>query len=404
MDAAVIAIGDEMTSGQRVDTNSAWLSQRLGELGIHVVVHATAADEIGPCTDVFRFAAGEAQLVICTGGLGPTADDLTRDALAAATDLPLELDHVVLAHIQQLFESRGRTMAEQNQRQAMFPAGSVVVPNPHGTAPGIDLTVATANGRQVRFIALPGVPVEMREMWSKTIEPQLAQTYAGGRVIAYHCIKCFGAGESQLESMLPDLIARGRDPRVGITVHRATITLRITSIAESQSACRLAMQSTIDEIHQRLGELVFGEGVDELQDTVVRALAARGKTIATLETSTQGLLAHWLAAADDANRSQAFAGGVICHSDNFARKLVDDSSADVASRAFVNRAAQRVRDELDADYGLALGGFSAEGPFVVGLATGQRVELFERSFAGHPDILIERSAKQGLDIVRLTLS
>ena len=245
MNAAVIAIGDEMTSGQRVDTNSAWLSQRLGELGIHVVLHATAADELQPCIDMFQFAARQAELVVCTGGLGPTADDLTRDALAEATGRPLELDEAAWDHIQQLFRSRSRSMSPQNQRQALFPAGSRAIPNQHGTAPGIDLTHTTAGGRTVRFVALPGVPVEMREMWNDTVEPQLAQSYAGGRVIAHHRIKCFGVGESQMESMLPGLIARGRWPRVGITVHRATITLRITSVAENAAACRAAMQGTI---------------------------------------------------------------------------------------------------------------------------------------------------------------
>ena len=142
MNAEIIAIGDEITSGQSLDTNSQWLSQRLEELGVRVLYHSTVGDELTPGVEVFRHAIGRADVVVATGGLGPTADDLTREALAQATGRPLHLDADVLASIRERFARWNRPMPASNELQAMFPAGSRVVRNPHGTAPGIDLEVA----------------------------------------------------------------------------------------------------------------------------------------------------------------------------------------------------------------------------------------------------------------------
>jgi nicotinamide-nucleotide amidase len=405
MKAVVVAIGDEMTSGQRIDTNSAWLSQRLEELGIPVLSHLTAADEIDACTDLFRFAADHAEVVMCTGGLGPTADDLTRDALAAATLRQLQLNEEVLDHIRHIFESRGRAMPDRNRLQAMFPTGSQVVPNPHGTAPGIDLT-SNHNGRQVRWIALPGVPVEMREMWDATVGPSLAGMLGSGRAIVHKQIKCFGVGESACERMIPDLIVRGREPRVGITVHRATITLRITATGGSYDACLSAMQPTLDEIQHRLGDLVFGQDEDELQDAVVRLLQQRGESVAVCESGTLGVLAHWLCDADKRQGSSTFCGGIVALSRDAANILSsDDTPADPSSITATMEAAEAIATRTGATYGLALGAFPTDGrhEFPIALAINGAANdnvAVMRGFAGHPDILVERSTKQALDLLR----
>src|SRR5262245_42088566 len=155
MIAEIIAIGDELTSGQRLDTNSQWLSQRLGELGIPVAFHTTIGDDLETNIAAFRTAIGRADLVVATGGLGPTADDLTREAIAAAAGLELIEDTAALAHIRALFARRGRPMPERNVLQAQFPRGSGMVPNPHGTAPGIDLSIARECCPPCRVFALP---------------------------------------------------------------------------------------------------------------------------------------------------------------------------------------------------------------------------------------------------------
>ena len=275
MIAEIISIGDELTSGQRLDTNSQWLSQQLGDLGIQVLYHTTVADDLEANVHVFQTAANRADIVVASGGLGPTADDLTRDALARAAGVSLVLDEPSLAHIRSLFARHNREMPERNRLQAMFPTGARPIPNACGTAPGIDLIVSRAGAGQSRVFALPGVPVEMFEMFAAWVAPAVAGMQPEQRIIRHRRIKCFGAGESQVEQMLPDLIRRGRQPAVGITVHAATITLRITAEGRTAEECYAAMQPTADTIHECLGNLVFGEEDDELEDVVVQLLAER---------------------------------------------------------------------------------------------------------------------------------
>src|SRR5215470_13899511 len=200
MPAEIIAIGDELTSGQRLDTNSQWLSERLGEIGIPVAFHTTVGDDLENNIAVFRTAIDRAEIVVASGGLGPTADDLTRDAIAAAAGVELYEDADALAHIQNLFARRKRAMPERNKLQAQFPRGSRVVPNPEGTAPGIDLTVPRSCGPACRVFALPGVPAEMFTMWNETVKPALVGSQSASRVICHRRIKCFGVGESDLEA------------------------------------------------------------------------------------------------------------------------------------------------------------------------------------------------------------
>ena len=227
MIAEVVAIGDELTSGQRLDTNSQWLSQQLGDLGIQTLYHSTVGDDLDANARVFREAAERADLVISTGGLGPTADDLTRVAIARCFDRPLEFHAEVLETIRELFRRRGREMPERNRVQAEFPQGSTVVDNPQGSAPGFWLTLARPTLGDCHLVALPGVPAEMKEMWHQSLAPRLTQLLGADRqIIAHKTIHCFGAGESDVEQMLPDIVRRGRIPSVGITASRATITLR----------------------------------------------------------------------------------------------------------------------------------------------------------------------------------
>ncbi len=357
MNAEIIAIGDEITSGQNLDTNSQWLSQRLEELGIRVLYHSTVGDELAAGVEVFRHAIARAEVVLATGGLGPTADDLTRQALAEATGRPLQLNAEAMEHIRRLFASRNRPMPASNELQAMFPAGSRVVRNPHGTAPGIDLEVSREGTVPIfapakmglsplttptsptpcRIICLPGVPAEMIEMWRDSVAATIA-AFVGGRrrVIRRRLVHCFGAGESQIEAMLPDLIRRGRRPTVGITASKATITLRITAEGENEEECLAAIAPVEATIRQSLGRLVFGEGDDQLQDVVVRLLRQQGKTLATAECGTAGLVAAWLSAADDA--ANVFCGG-----------LVLGESTEPAEAMAV-----RCREQFQADLGLAI--------------------------------------------------
>jgi len=406
LNAEILAIGDEITGGQLLDTNSQWLSQRLGELGVRVLYHSTVGDELQPCIDVFRSAIQRADIIISTGGLGPTADDLTREALAAAVDRRLVEVPEALEHIRQLFSRRKREMPTSNELQAYFPVGSRVVPNPNGTAPGIDLDIPRTDGGHCRFFALPGVPAEMREMWQGYLLAALRGMGADGRVILRRNIKCFGAGESQLESLMPDLIRRGRIPRVGINASRATIILRIVAEGDSEEQCRVQIEATVAEIHQHLGTLVYGEGDEELQDVAIRLLRQRGQTLASAEISTAGLVAQWMAKAGSGDGH--YRGGLVAVDETtMARLLPLGSVLSLLGESFARAMAIACRERFQTDFGLAVGPLSpvsdtGESKLVhFALASANGVETFHVSSGIHPDIVGDYCAKHAINLARL---
>jgi len=413
MIAEIISIGDELTSGQRLDTNSQWLSQRLGEIGIPVIYHTTVADDLEANIRVFRQAAERADVVVATGGLGPTADDLTREALAKMAGVELVFEPSAMEHIRGLFARRKREMPERNTVQAMFPAGSRVIHNPHGTAPGIDLDVPPPMGKPSRILALPGVPAEMQEMWEGTLAGLLSGLSGAARVIRHRRIKCFGVGESDLEQMLPDLIRRGRTPSVGITVSDATITLRITAAGATAEECQAAMEPTIATIRQCLGSLVYGEEDDELEHAVLRLLAAQGKTLATAECGTAGLMSQWLASV--AGIAGCYLVGITLTTLETPARLLGAAADRLvdhrpASREAASLLATSCREQVDADYGLAVSAFPAFDPQAAepervffAIATRKGVVIRSTPFAGHPAILKPRAAKQALNLLRLEL-
>jgi nicotinamide-nucleotide amidase len=413
MHAEVIAIGDELTSGERLDTNSQWLSQRLAELGLRTLFHTTVGDDLEANVRVFREARDRADLIVASGGLGPTADDLTREALAVAIGVPLVQDDAALQHIRALFARRGREMPERNLVQAMFPQGSRVVPNPNGSAPGIDLKAPRPGRPPARFFCLPGVPAELKEMWQQTVAPAIRSALPGPpRVIRHRRVKCFGAGESHLEQMLPDLIRRGRTPSVGITVHQATITLRITAEGGSDAECQQLIAPTLETIRTCLGDLVFGEEDEELEHVVSRRLAERGRTLAVAEWGTGGLIQHWLHEACD---QREFLGGVtirsreaLIHALHLSGDVIHRHGEN--SREAATAMAERCRELFGADLALAVGPFPrldpmAESPPLAHFALATPEEVFaERTpFAGHPDILQSLMAKKSLNLLRLYL-
>jgi nicotinamide-nucleotide amidase len=405
MRAEIIAIGDEMTTGQRLDTNSQWLAERLLEIGVPVAFHTTVGDQLADNVLVFRQACERADVVVASGGLGPTADDLTRQALADVAGVPLVQDDAMLEHIKALFARRKRPMPPANVVQALFPQGSRPIPNPHGSAPGIEISIPRAVGQPARVFAVPGVPAEMKEMWAASVRPAIREHLGLRKVIAHHRIKCFGVGESDLEGMLPDLIARQRYPLVGITVSQATITLRITAEGETVEAARAAMQPTIETIQQCLGDLIFGEEEDELEHAVVRRLLERRETLAVVEWGTGGLLCDWL--SECPGSAGVFAGGLVIRNRAPLSGVLPIRPEDlvhmVNQRMLPEMLAQSGRERFGTDWVLVVGPFpdATEDQIVyLGLASQRDVEVKPVPFAGHPSILKDRTAKMALDWLR----
>jgi nicotinamide-nucleotide amidase len=397
--AEIIAIGDELTSGQRLDTNSQWLSRELGLLGIPVGFHTTACDTLAAGVHAFRIAARRAQVVITTGGLGPTADDLTRDVLSELTGQRLVLSQQALEVIASRFSSRHAVMPESNRRQALFPEDGSLIENPDGTAPGIKMVLPASDGwgdgDGSVIYALPGVPAEMRRMWEETVSGELKQVAGKNRVLRHRRLKCFGAGESAIEEMLPGLIERGRDPTVGITAHEATITLRISAWADNDDSCRKKITTTEDIIRKTLGHLVYGEEDDEVEDAAAKALLAASARLATVEAGTAGRVAALFAQAahrQNATSQQFFCGGLVLPG------LPGETSELIA-------AAKDVASSHNASVGMAVGPVRPSGVRhavdIVVLNNG--TPIVTEHILGGGGIAMSRAAKSAIDQIRRIL-
>ena len=402
MRAEVIAIGDELTTGQRLDTNSQWLSAELAALGVTVHFHTTATDSLEDGIEAFRRAAARVELVVSTGGLGPTADDLTREVLAAVSGERLELSEAALVAVESRFARRGMPMPASNRLQAMFPRGSRIVENPVGTAPGIDVDLRRNGGRtagRCRTFALPGVPSEMKRMWRDTVAAAILAMQPSAGTVRFRRLKCFGAGESAIEEMLPDLIRRGRDPLVGITAHEATITLRIAARGRDDSECLAKIEPTERIIREHLGALVFGVEEDEIEDAAVAAAASRGLSLATSEIATKGCLAALAAEAEARRSAGVYRGGSVL-------PVPRDPSR--PSTQDISRVAEACRALFGSDIGLAIGP-ELPGPeagrthAVIAMATDRGVEIVDHVLGGAGSLRVSRAAKSALDLVRLGL-
>jgi nicotinamide-nucleotide amidase len=392
--AAVIAIGDEMTSGARLDTNTQWLCQRLAEIGVAVCMTSMVGDDLDDNVYVFKNAAERVDLVVCSGGLGPTADDLTREVLGLLANKPLVLHEPSLRHIETLFATRAREMPPRNVVQAMLPEGATDIFNPRGTAPGIDLTVPRVTGGSCRIFALPGVPAEMKEMFVDVVTHRIQGLMQGDPLLLRTAVvKCFGLGESDMEARLGEMISRQSSPRVGITVSAATISLRIAVAERSEVACSDAIDQVRREIYLKAGEYVFGEGEEyELHHAVAEILEARNETIATLEVGHSAPVANWLA---DVPQRHVFLGGRVISPEYAARLDLDHH-----------------RQELGADWLLVVDPYPdlrtlSDAPAevkvsIVGPSEGDSAAKTYR-LGGHPSIIQSRIGKSALAFLRQQL-
>ena len=399
--AEVIAIGDELTTGQRLDTNTQWLSARLGDAGVTVGWHTTVSDDLDRIRDVIAISVQRARIVLITGGLGPTKDDLTRQAIADATGEPLELVPGVIEHIEKMFSRHGRTMSPANAVQAMFPRGAVVIDNAEGTAPGIDLTVGSS-----RIFAMPGVPPEMKRMWDDHVDSQLAEMTQSKQVIVHHVLRCFGVGESEAEARLPDLISRDREPRVGITASEATISFRISARGETEKNCREMIEPTIDEIRAELGDIVFGEQDDTLQDVVIRLLRERSLTVAVADFQFCGRSGLMFQTSNEAGVERI---SVLDLSEEQPEEWCGEDDGSLLAAAKV--AAMKANAEIGLAIGKLIVNDEAAGtgnfPMAIHYQAGPDVSpVFEQQsyrHSGHSSYREKSSAKKVIDFLRLFL-
>ena len=314
--ASIVSIGNELLSGQTVSTNASYLSERLLSIGIPVVSSYTIGDDTDAIVRSFNLASTDAELVLATGGLGPTDDDLTRRAFAEFLGTELQLQDELLQKIQNFFTNRNLQMSAKNKIQAYIPAGAKALANSLGTAPGI---MAEVKGRVPAkrgpklLVALPGVPSEMKQMFEESVLPEL-QRLAGGQAVVVRKLRCFGTGESNIAELLGPLMQRGRNPLINCTVKHGVITLAINATAEDKDSARQMAEKDVKSLRDKLGELVYGTEEQTLAEVVGKKLSQQKKTIAVAESCTGGCLAKLL--TDIPGASGYFTCGWVTYSNS----------------------------------------------------------------------------------------
>jgi nicotinamide-nucleotide amidase len=304
--ACIIAIGNELLNGQRVDTNSSWIQTQLLSLGIQTVGASVVPDETDRIITAFQAASELVDVLIITGGLGPTDDDLTRDALAQFLDKPLELREDLLREIEQFFEGRGLKMASTNLVQAYLPTGAKALPNSKGTAPGI---YAQKEGKL--YFCLPGVPSEMKTMYSEYVHPELA-IHPDRGVVLMSKVCCFGMGESVIAEKLGDMMKRGRNPLINSTAHIGEVALHIIAAADNEAQARRMIETDRELVCGLLGEAVYGFDDQTLPEVVGTLLKENRLKLAVAESCTGGLLAEMVTGIPGS--SEYFLAGWVTYS------------------------------------------------------------------------------------------
>lgn len=292
--AEIITTGTEILLGEIVDTNAAWMAQQLREAGINLYYKTTVGDNEERLRAVIELGLSRSNVLILSGGLGPTVDDITRQAIANATECPLVLDEGALATLKARFERFGATMTENNLQQAYIPQGATIIPNPVGTAPGF---IVERNGCSV--IALPGVPREMKHLMTETVLPYLRARAGNTGIIRRRVLRAIGIGESSLDHQIGDLMAVS-NPTVGLAAHTAQVDVRITARAATAAEAEAMIDQVEAEIRGRVGPHFYSHTAGEpIEAVVARQLREAGQTLALLETNTGGALARRFAAVEE---------------------------------------------------------------------------------------------------------
>lgn len=312
MQAEIVSVGSELLLGQIVDTNSTVIARRLAATGLDLYYKTTVGDNLGRLAAVLRQALDRSQVVITTGGIGPTADDVTREAVALATGRDLEFSDHLMAQIEAFFAARGFKLSPSNRRQAFIPKGAIPVENPVGTAPGFIVEVG-----ERCVITLPGVPREMEYLLVRRVLPYLRQRYELTGEIKLRVLKVVGLGESRIGELIADFMEKGRNPTVGTLAHLGQVDVRIAAKASDAAAAEALIAPVEAEIRKQLGDLIFGVDDDTLEGLVAAQLARLNGRVAVAELGSAGAVAERLAAGV----ASVFAGGVILSEPTEALRL-----------------------------------------------------------------------------------
>lgn len=302
MHAEVVVIGSELLLGQIVDTNSAFIARQMASIGLDLYYKSTVGDNLGRLSQVLRRALEWSDVIITTGGIGPTADDVTREAVALATGRELIYSTALMEQITKFFQSRGMSPSSSNQRQAFIPDGAIPIENPVGTAPGF---IVEVEGKCV--VTLPGVPREMEYLLVNRVLPYLRGRYHLSGIVILRVLRMCGLGESRIGELLSDFMEKGKNPTVGTLAHLGAVDVRIAAKGNDEAEARAFIAPVEAEIRRRAGDLVFGVDGETLEGVVGVRLAQFGWTVSVVDLGAGGLVATRL--CEGAPRE--FSGGVV---------------------------------------------------------------------------------------------
>ncbi len=350
MRADVLAIGTELLLGQIVDTNSSWIGEQLAAVGIDTMEHRKVGDNLGRMVGAMREMLASADAVVVCGGIGPTQDDVTRDAIAEVMGVELERREELVEHIASLFGTRGRDMPQNNLRQADVPRGAGVIPNPIGTAPGIRAEV----GDKVIY-AVPGVPYEMQLMVKEHVLPDLLARSGEAAVIVSRSLKTWGQSESGLAEMIADRVDTQENPTIAFLARGIEgIVVRLTAKAATTEAAWALIEPEEAKLRKILGDLVFAIDDETMEHAVLQRLEARGWSLGVAESLTGGLIGARIANVPGASRT--FRGSIASYASEVKRSVLGVTAERVVSQEAAEQMAEGAQRVLGADVGIAATG------------------------------------------------
>jgi len=406
---SLLSIGDELLLGEITDTNMPWISRTLLPLGLTVCGSETVGDEISDIVAAFQRALARSAIVIATGGLGPTDDDLTNEAVARAVGVELEFYEEVMEQMATRLKRPISSLSGSNRKQANLPKGARVMKNDWGTAPGVHFS--TNDGKHI--FLMPGVPREMKGLLQERIVPWLKEHYPARQSIVVHSLHAFGVGESLIGERIKPLMQTGQNPNVGTRVNNMTVTVRLVATGESEAQARAVLTPVIAQVRDALREGYFGEGDITLASATLAALNAKNWTVACAESCTAGLLTSTLAEIPGA--SAALLESVVVYSNEAKTKLCGVKPETLKAHGAVSaetaaELAVGIRERSGATIGVSVTGIAGPdggtptkpvGLVFYGVATERGVKTFERMFAGMDrNGVRERASSVAIDLIR----
>ncbi len=344
----LVSIGSELLLGQIVDTNSAWISQRLAENGVNAYYKSCVGDNLNRMTEVLNIALDRADVIITGGGIGPTQDDLTREAVAEVFDVEVVTDPDSLVELRERFQNRGFILTKNNERQAQIPAGATVIRNPNGTAPAF-----MVEAERGTVISLPGVPFEMRWLIDNEIIPYLREKYSLGETIHYRVLKVADLGESAVDHEIGHLIAESSNPTVGVLAHPGQVDVRIAARAPDIDEAKILIEPVEQKVRELLGNHIFAADDETIESVIGSMLQEQDATVAVYEDLSAG-------AVSDSMRTAAgdrFLEAIVANTDVPRHRLIGDvHGSEESGEERAKALARAIREHSGATIGIAVHG------------------------------------------------